>query len=93
MKAKPANPDLFKESHVGLNDLQPLKHKGTQKPLTDLEYMELLAKHVAVLEQEGKMHNFDKRCVAVAKEIARGRREGASTMELTKYLKDCLSFE
>ena len=85
------NPQLFKNSQVGIQSFQPFKHKKNGKPYTDLDYMYLLGKTCIEKDKNGELYFYDKNTVAVAKEIVKGRDElNMSNKDLQKYLCDCL---
>jgi len=82
---------VFKGSkNTGIQGFQPFKHKNGN-PYSDVDYMYALGKHVNELETKSQPVFYDKTCVAVAKEIVRGRDElGQSDKELHGYLLSCL---
>lgn len=85
-----ANRVFGKVKNTGIQNFQPLKHKDGTK-YSDIDYMYLLGKRCNEMEENGEPILYDKSCVAVAKEIVKGRDElGKSDKELKRYLLDCL---
>ena len=97
-KIKPSA-NLFKNSHAGRFDYNPLQHKDG-RDFDDIDYFELLGRKAIQMDKENPNPNlptnygdFDRDVVDVAKQVCKAIDEGKPRTEIQQFLSMCIDIE
>lgn len=82
----------------GLKAFRPLKHKKTGKPLTDVEYFDLLGRKCESMDKANKTNiatdygPYPREVCELAKTVSKALREGSTSAEVQQYLNRCIDY-